>query len=816
MSNATIPNKARVVIIGGGVIGTATAYQLAKRGWTDVVLLERNTLTSGTTWHAAGLITQARPTHGMRAIVQRSLEIFKNLEQDTGFSTGYVQTGTIHLAMSEARMTELRYQELASLSSEIGVQLLDREKTLELHPLLNPNGIYGSLYYPFEGRGSATDTTMSLARGASQRGVQVIEQVSVTEVRTKLGKATSVATTAGEIEADFVVNATGMWGREVGELAGVKVPLQALAHYYIVTEGIENLPRNLPTIKSADDCAYVKDEAGALLVGFFEPDSYVWASKGIPANSGFIKLPEDWDHLGPYYERMIERMPILADAGVKLHFCGPESFTPDGIYHLGPAPDLENYFVAAGFNSTGFLSGPGAGATLADWIIDGRSPIDLPETDLARVQPHQTNRRFLEKRVLETLDMSYGVHWPFEQRKTARNLRQSPLYEQTKKAGAVFGELIGWERANWYASTPEEQKYEYTFEKPNWFSANKREHEAVRSSVGLFDTSSFGKILVQGRDALKVLQRLSVRNIDVKSGRVVYTQWLNNFGGIEADVTVTRLDETSFMVLSGPVTHLRDMKYLLRQIKPNEFCTATDVTGAFAMISLMGPKSREMLQTLTDADLANDEFKFGDSKEVDLGFGFVRATRLTYVGELGYELLVPTDLSRHIYSLLSEVGENFQMTPAGYYALGTLRLEKAYRSWGHDISSNDDLISAGLGFGINWDKPGGFIGLDALTEIHRTGSNRRLMQLLVQDPEQLLLHDEPIFRDGKLVGRCGSSGYGHTLGGAVTLAWISSPRVESDEWFISGSYEIQVISGRVAAVVSLKPLFDPSSSRIKA
>lgn len=816
MSTQSIPSEARVVIIGGGVIGTATAYQLAKRGWTDVVLLEKNTLTSGTTWHAAGLITQARPTHGMRAIVQRGLTIFKSLEADTGFSTGYVETGTIHLAMTEARMEELRHQELASISSQIEVQLLNRDQTLELNPLLNPDGIYGSLFYPHEGRGSATDTTISLARGASQRGVQVIENISATGVLTNGRRVVGVSTTAGDIKAQYVVNATGMWGREFGELAGVQIPLQALAHYYIVTEGIENLPRNLPTIKSADDCSYVKDEAGALLVGFFEPDSYAWASKGIPENEGFIRLPEDWDHLGPYYERMIERMPILADAGVRLHFCGPESFTPDGIYHLGPAPKFDNYFVAAGFNSTGFLSGPGAGATLADWIVDGYSPIDMPETDLARVQPHETNRRFLEKRVVETLDMSYGVHWPFEQRQSARQLRLSPLFEETTAAGAVYGQLLGWERANWYAQTKDEKEYKYTWDRPNWFNANKREHDAVRNNVGIFDTSSFGKLLVQGKDALKVLQRLSIRNIDVAEGRVVYTQWLNHFAGIEADVTVTRLSEDKFLVLSGPATHLRDINTLQREIKESEFCTVTDVTGTMAMISIMGPNSREFLQALTDASLSNESFKFGQSKEIDLGYGYVRATRLTYVGELGYELLVPIEISRHIYRTLRMAGEEFGVLPAGYYALGSLRLEKAYRSWGHDISSNDDPISAGLDFGIDWNKAEGFIGQGALNRAKQQGSNRRLMQFLLQAPNEFLLHDEPIFRDGKLVGRCGSTGYAHTLGGPITLAWVEAPGVEVDEWFTSGNYEIQTVSGRQQAKSSLKPMYDPTSERIKA
>jgi len=509
-------------------------------------------------------------------------------------------------------------------------------------------------------------------------------------------------------------------------------------------------------------------------------------------------------------------MPILANVGVRLHFCGPESFTPDGIYHLGPAPQLENYFVAAGFNSTGFLSGPGAGAVLADWIIDGRSPIDMPETELARVQPHETNRRFLEERVVETLDMSYGVHWPFEQRLTARQLRQSPLYEMTTEAGAVYGQLGGWERANWYAQTPAEAKYEYTFEQPNWLAANKREHDAVRNNIGLFDTSSFGKILVQGRDALSVLQRLSVRNIDVPVGKVVYTQWLNQFAGIEADVTVTRMNETEFLVLSGPATHLRDLEQIKRNIKNDEFCTVADVTGSFAMISIMGPKARAFLASLTDANLANEAFKFAQSKEIDLGFGFVRATILTYVGELGYELLVPTDISRHMYKVLMQAGKDYELLPAGYYALGSLRLEKAYRSWGHDISSNDDLFSSGLAFGVDWNKPAGFIGQSALAEIVSKGSDRRLMQLLLEDPNEFLLHDEPIFRNGVLVGRCGSTGYGHTLGGPVTLAWITAPGIESDDWFTEGRYEIQTVRGRISAKSSLKPMYDPDSSRIKA
>lgn len=816
MGNSRLPTKARVVIVGGGVIGTATAYQLAKRGWNDIVLLERNTLTSGTTWHAAGLITQARPTHGTRAIVQRGLGIFKSLEADTGFATGFVETGTLHLAMNNDRMDELKHMELASISSGIEVQMLNSDQTLETHPLLNPEGIVGSLFYPRDGRGSATDTTMSLARGATQRGALILEKALATGVRTSHGRITGVETTEGYIEAEYVVNATGMWGREFGELTGVQVPLQALAHYYIVTEGIPDLPRNLPTIKSADDCAYVKDEAGALLVGFFEPDSYAWASSGIPVTNGFIRLPEDWDHLGPYYERMITRLPILENAGIKLHFSGPESFTPDGFYHLGPAPKLANYFVAAGFNSTGFLSGPGAGATLADWIIDGRSPLDLPELEPSRVQRHETNRRFLEKRVLETLDKAYGVHWPFEQRESARPLRQSPLYDETAKAGAVFGELRGWERANWYSQSEHDREYSYSFGRPNWFEASRLEHNAVRSAVGMFDTSSFGKILVQGRDAVRVLQRVSIRNIDVPVGKVVYTQWLNEYAGIEADVTVTRLAEDEFLVLSGPATVLRDLAHLKQNIASKDFCTVADITGSLAMLAVMGPNSRALLQSLTDCDLSNDAFAFGSSREIDLGMGYVRATRLTYVGELGWELLIPTDIARHIHSTITNAGAEFGLVPAGYYAMGSLRLEKAYRSWGHDISSADDPISAGLAFGVAWDKEGGFIGLDELTKIRENGTNRRLMQFLLNNPEPILLHDEPIYRDGILVGRVESAQYGHTLGGSVALSWITAPDIESDDWFKAGTYEIQIPGRRISATASLRPLHDPKSERIKA
>ncbi|RYB92272.1 FAD-dependent oxidoreductase [Nocardioides glacieisoli] len=811
-----LPARAQVVIVGGGIIGTSTAYSLARRGWTDVVLLERNTLTSGTTWHAAGLITQARGTWGTREVVQRSLDIFRDLESDTGFSTGFVQTGTMNIATSPERLEELRHQASVMRGNGIDTELLNVDQTIDRHPLLNPEGVLGSLYFPRDGRGSATDTTMSLARGATARGVRIVEGVTVTDVTTAHGRVTGVETTSGTIEAEYVVNATGMWGREFGAAAGVEVPLQALAHFYVVTEAIPDLPRNLPTIKSGDEHAYVKDEAGALMVGFFEPGSYPWASVRIPPNTGFIQLPEDWDHLGPFYEKMVERMPVLADAGIRLHFSGPESFTPDGMYHLGEAPALRNYFVAAGFNSVGFLSGPGSGSVLADLIVEGRSSVDLPEADLARVQRHETNRRFLEARVVESLDMAYEVHWPFQQRATARNLRLSPLYAATQQAGAVFGELAGWERANWYAPDGVARHYEYSFERPNWFEYSANEHRAIREAVGMIDTSSFGKLLVQGRDAVQVLSRVSVNNVDTPIGTITYTQWLNDEGGIEADVTVTRVAETEFLVLSGPATVNRDLAHLRRHILDEEFCTVADVSGTMAMLAVMGPKSRELLQPLTDADLSNAAFPFGASREIDLGFGFVRATRVTYVGELGWELLIPSEMGHHIWQTLGAAGEPHGLRPVGYHAMNSLRIEKGYRSWGHDVSSGDDPIQAGLSFTVKWDKPGGFIGREALEKIRAVGVDRRLVQFVLDDPESLLFHDEPIFRDGVLVGRVASAMYGHTLGGATALGWVTAPEVVARGWFEEGAYTVEVAGRRVPARASLRPLYDPKSERPKS
>jgi glycine cleavage system aminomethyltransferase T/glycine/D-amino acid oxidase-like deaminating enzyme len=811
------PPRARVVVIGGGVVGCSTAYHLAKRGWADVVLLERKRLTSGTTWHAAGLITQARPTYGTREIVRRSLRVFKSLPEETGFATGFEETGTLHLADSAERLEELSRQASAARASAITAEIISPERAAGLFPLLSTGDLAGAVFYPDDGRGNATDTTMALAAGARQLGVRIFENTPVTGIIRRDGRVAGVRTADGDIEAEYVVAATGMWGRETGALAGVAVPLQALAHYYVITEAIPGLPRGLPTIKTAPDYAYVRNEGAGLMVGFFEPGSYPWSSRGLPADAEFTHLPEDWDHLGPFYEKMMKRLPVLAETGIRLHFCGPESFTPDGLYHLGEAPGLRNFFVAAGFNSVGFLSGPGAGSVLADWIVDGRSPLDLPEADPRRAAPHETNRRFLEQRVTETLDLAYEIHWPYQQRESARGLPPTPLHDRVAAAGAVFGELLGWERANWYAPEGVPRRYEYSFGRQNWFGHSAAEHRAVREAVGLFDTSSFGKLLVQGRDALALLQRVSAGNVAVEPGRIVYTQWLNAHGGIESDVTVTRLDETRFLVLSGPATLARDRDWLERSIAPGEFAVVTDVSAAFAMIPVMGPSSRLLLQSVTDADLSDEAFPFGTSREIDLGCGFVRATRITYVGELGWELLIPADLAGHVYDTLVSAGGGYGLRHAGYHALDSLRMEKAYRSWGHDISGGDTPLEAGLSFAVAWDKPGGFTGRDALLRLKEAGVARRLVQFALADPDAFAYHDEPIYRDGVLAGRVSSAAYGHTLGRTVALGYVTAPEPGTPaSWYTAGDYEIEIAGERVGAGASLRPLYDPASQRPKS
>jgi 4-methylaminobutanoate oxidase (formaldehyde-forming) len=819
-----LPRRASVVVIGGGIVGCSVAYHLVRRGQTDLVLLERDRLTSGTTWHAAGLATQLRATYNMCMLAKYSAELFPRLERETGMGTGFRQVGSLGIALTEARFEEMR--RAASMARVCGfeVDVISPAKAAAMWPHMDPTGIVGAIHLPADGFANPSDVTHALAKAARDGGARILEHVEVTSVRTTDGRVTGVVTSDGEIACDVVVNCTGMWARDLGATSGVAIPLHAAEHFYVVTEPVPGLSPDLPVLRVMDEFAYVREDAGKLMVGFFEPGAKPWPAAGpIPEGFSFGHLPEDWDHLGPYVERMAKRLPVLEEVGIRLFFNGPESFTPDDRYILGEAPGVSGYFVAAGFNSVGFQSGGGAGRALADWIVDGHASMDLSEVDIRRFLPWQANRRYLRERTTEVLGLLYDMHWPFRQVETARGVRRSPLHDRLAGVGACFGEVAGWERANWFAPAGVEPRYEYSYGRQNWFAYSAEEHRAVREGVGLLDQTSFGKFLVAGREAEAILERLCANLVGGPVDRVVYTQWLNGRGGIEADVTVTRLGETELLVVTAAATQGRDLDTLRRAIPPDARATVVDVTSAWAVLNVQGPRSRELLARLTDADLSNAAFPFGASRELDLGYARIRATRITYLGELGWELYVPTEFAVHVYEALIEAGADLGLRHVGYHALNSLRIEKAYRHWGHDITDEDDPLEAGLGFAVAWDKPGGFVGRDALLRRREAGRTRRLVAFVLDDPEPLLYHNEPIWRDGRLVGKITSGMFGHTIGRAIGLGWVAGdgsgdgPSGDvSDAAILASRYELEIATVRVPARPFLRPPYDPSGLRIRA
>ena len=812
----SVPSDARVVIIGGGVVGCSVAYHLARRGCRDVLLLERKRLTCGTTWHAAGLVGQLRATHNLTRLAQYTTQLYEGLERETGQATGFRQVGSIAVAASAARYEELRRGASMARCFGLEVELLSPEAARERWPLLSIEGLVGAVYLPKDGRTNPVDTTQALARGARQGGVRILEEVAVTHIRSAAGRATGVTTSAGEVRAEVVINCAGMWAHQVGGWADVAVPLHAAEHFYIVTEPMAGLTADLPILRDADACSYFKEDAGKLLVGWFEPQAKPWGAAGIPENFAFEQLPPDLAHIEPLFAAAMRRVPTLAEAGVQVFFNGPESFTPDDRYILGEAPQLRGLFVAAGFNSIGIQSAGGAGKVLADWVLDGHPPFDLWDVDIRRFAPFQRNRRYLRERTTETLGLLYDMHWPFRQAETARGVRKSVLHDRLAARGACFGEVAGYERADWFAPPGVAPRYQYSYGRQNWFDYSAAEHRAVREGVALFDQSSFAKFIVQGVDAAAVLSRICANAIDVPVGRIVYTQWLNERGGIEADVTVTREAEDRFLIVSSCATQVRDLAWLTRGIPIAARASACDVSSAYATLGLMGPRSRELLASLTDADLSTAAFPFASSRVIDLGYARVRASRITYVGELGYELYMPTEFAQSVYDCLLEAGAPLGLRLAGYHAMNSLRLEKAYRHFGHDIGDEDSPLEAGLAFAVAWDKPGGFIGREALLRQRASGVRRRLVAVALTSPEPLLYHNEPLWRDGELVGRICSAMFGHTLGVSLGLAYVSGASAPlTREWLEAGQYEVEVATERVPARISLAPLYDPAGARVR-
>ena len=811
-----LPSAARVVIIGGGVVGCSVAYHLTKLGWQDVVLLERKQLTSGTTWHAAGLIAQLRATANMTKLAKYSQELYGKLETETGVATGFKRVGSITAALTAARLEELHRQAAMARAFGVEVEEIAPDEVKTRYDHLNIKGVTGGVYLPLDGQGDPANIALALAKGARQRGAHVYERVAVTKILRDGRRVTGVDWTGedgtrGQITCDHVVNCAGMWGHAVGRMAGVNVPLQACEHFYIVTEPIAGLTR-LPVLRVPDECAYYKEDAGKIMLGAFEPTAKPWAVDGIPGDFEFDQLPEDFDHFEPILEAAVNRMPMLADAGIHTFFNGPESFTPDDAYHLGQAPEMDNVWVAAGFNSIGIQSAGGAGMALAQWMEDGAKPFDLGDVDISRMQPFQGNKTYLAARSTETLGLLYADHYPYRQKATARGIRRTPFHQQLLDRGAVMGELAGWERANWFARAGQTPAYEYAWTRQNFFENVAEEHRAVRENIGMYDMSSFGKLRVEGPDATAFLNHVGGGQFDVPVGKIVYTQFLNHTGGIEADVTVTRLSETAYLVVTPAATRLADETWLRRHLGDRRV-VITDVTAGEGVLAVMGPNARKLMQAVSPADFSNEHNPFGTAQQIEIGMGLARAHRVTYVGELGWEIYVPSDMAAHVFETFIAAGQGLGIKLCGMHMMDTCRIEKGFRHFGHDITCEDHVLEAGLGFAVKTDKMS-FIGRDAVLRKKDEGLSKRLVQFKLSDAEPLLYHNEPILRDGQIVGYLSSGGYGHHLGAAIGLGYVPCAG-ETAADVLASSYAIDVAGTRVTAEVSLRPMYDPKSERVK-
>ena len=808
-----LPKQARAVIIGGGVVGTSVAYHLARQGWKDVVLLERKALTSGTTWHAAGLIGQLRASATLTRLAKYTADLYRDLEDETGIATGLREVGSITLALSEARRQEILRQAAMARAFGVEVHEIGLDQVAALYPHVNLDGVTAALHIPGDGQLDPANVALALAKGARQQGALIRERVKVTGACRDDRRITGLDWqaedgTSGHIACDHVVNCAGMWARDLGRMLGVNVPLQACEHFYIVTEPIAGLGQ-VPVLRVPDECAYYKEDAGKIMLGAFEPVAKPWGMDGIPEDFEFDQLQEDFDHFEPILEAAVNRLPLLAEAGIHTFFNGPESFTPDDSYHLGQAPEMDNVWVAAGFNSIGIQSAGGAGMALARWMDEGEKPFDLGSVDVARAQPFQRNRRYLAERATETLGLLYADHFPFRQKATARGVRRSPFHAEMLTRGAVMSEVAGWERPGWFARPGQAPEYDYSWGRPGWFDNTRAEHMALRKGVGIYDMTSFGKIRVEGPDAAAFLNHVCGNEVDVAPGRIVYTQFLNPMGGIEADVTLTRLSETVFLVVTPSTTRVADQAWLRRHL--GDFrVVLTDMTAAEGVLAVMGPLSRDLLRAVSP-----DRFDapFGRAFDIEIGLGIARAHRVSYVGELGWEIYVPTDQAAHVFETLLEAGADHGLVLCGMHAMDSCRIEKAFRHFGHDITSEDHVLEAGLGFAVKTDKPD-FIGRDAVLAKRAAGLERRLVQFLLTDPAPMLFHNEPILRDGQVVGYLTSGAYGHVLGSAVGLGYVPCKGESADD-VLASRYEIDVAGTRVAARASLRPLYDPAGARVR-
>jgi len=811
-----IPDRAQVIVVGGGVIGTSIAYHLGKMGLTDVVLVERDKLTSGTTWHAAGLmVTFGSLSETSTRWRQYSRDLYRDLEAETGLATGLKQVGFIEVAADAGRLEE--YRRVAAFNRLMGVdvQEISPREVKELFPLAHTDDLLAGFYVADDGRVNPVDVTMSLAKGARRLGVKIVEGLQVTGFLTDRDRVTGVRTAEGDIEAEYVVNAAGMWARQLGELAGVNIPLQAAEHYYLITEPIAEVHGDLPVLEDPSSYGYYREEGAGLMVGLFEAQCAPWNVGRIPDGFSFGELPPDWERMGPYLEKAMRRVPITLDRGVKKFFCGPESFTPDLAPIIGEAPELRNYFVAAGLNSIGILTGGGVGRAVAQWIVDGRPDWDVTGVNIDRLHPYQRNPEYRATRTVESLGMVYQTHYPGRSMQTARGAKVSPLHSRLAAQGAYFKDVSGWESPDWYAPSGVEPRIEeLSWERQNWFPYWEAEHKAAREGVILMDMSFMAKFAVQGNDAGAVLEELSANRVSTADGLLTYTQWLNDGGTLEADLTVTRLSPTSFWVVASDTAH-RHVLTRLQRFCADRHAFVTDVTGAYAQINIQGPASRALLAEVTTADLSDEAFPYRGAREIDLGFARVLCIRITYLGELGYELYIPAEQAAHVYDRLIAAGSRHGLVHAGLKALSSLRMEKGYRDYGHDIDNTDNVFEAGLGFAVALDKPS-FVGRDAVLARKEAGPpTRRLVQVLVTDPKPLMFHGEVVRRDGVPAGYVRAASYGFTLGGAVGLAMVEADQPVTQAYLDSAEWTVEIAGSHYPARLSIRPLYDPTNTRIR-
>ncbi len=813
---AEFPSAARAVIVGGGIIGCSVAYHLTQLGWQDVVILEKGKLTSGSTFHAAGLVGQLRSSANITRLLTDSVALYARLEQETGQATGWKQNGGLRLACNQERLTEIKRQATTAHSFGLEMHILPPKEALDLWPVMDIADLAGAAFLPTDGQANPSDIALALAKGARSRGCKVFEGVTVTDILQAKGRATGVVTDHGTLQAEVVVNCGGQWARDIGRLAGVRVPLVSVQHQYVITETIPGVPRELPTLRDPDRLIYFKEEVGGLVFGGYEPNPIPWAVDGIPDGFVFQLLPNDFDHFEPLMEQALARVPALANAGIKQMINGPESFTPDGNFILGEAPELKNFYVGAGFNAFGIASAGGAGKALAEWVAAGEPPMDLWPVDIRRFGRPHDSVSWTRTRTLEAYAKHYTMAWPFEEHRSGRPNRVSPLYATLKEQGACFGEKLGWERPNWFARPGEKAEDVYSYGRQNWFEAVGEEHQAVREAAGLFDQSSFAKFVVKGPDAAAAMSWICANDVDKAVGSLTYTQLLNRKGGIQCDLTVARTAEDAFYIVTGTGFATHDFSWIERSIPEGARAALFDATSAYGVLSLMGPRARDILQAVTRDDLSNQAFPFGTCREIEIGPVKARALRVTYVGELGWELHAPTEQMLTLYRLLMEAGATHGLRNTGYRAIESLRLEKGYRAWGSDIGPDYTPLEAGLGWAVKLRKNIDFQGRAALAEQKQKPLARRLACFTVEGRDTVLLGRETIYRDGERVGWLSSAGWGYTVGKNIGYGYVRRAAGVEDAFLQDGSYELEVASERIPCRFESATLYDPTNARIKA